>query len=170
MKTTRFKNMCLCSNKLAVWPWLCALRCTLWLAAPGTLRAQDFGIDWFAVAGGGGNSSGGDFELSATIGLSDADTSTPSGGDFAFTGGFWSIVAAVETPNSPTLSVSLDQGSVIISWPETGSASFSLEETGALGDPNSWGTVNAASQPSNGTQSVRLPLAAGNHFYRLHKP
>ena len=34
------------------------------ISIPGLLNAQDFQLDWYAVAAGGGESSGGDFELS----------------------------------------------------------------------------------------------------------
>ncbi|GAG30776.1 unnamed protein product, partial [marine sediment metagenome] len=55
--------------------------------APAAL-AQDFAIDWWTVDGGGEMfSSGGDFELSGTIGQPDAGTL--AGGDYALTGGFW---------------------------------------------------------------------------------
>ena len=142
-----------------------------WLLAPGLLNAQDFQLDWFAVAAGGGESSGGDFELSATVGQPDA--SDTAGGDFAILGGFWSVVTVVDTPAVLSLNVRLTEGSAVISWPEGGSGGFALEETDALANPSSntaWTTVNVTPQASNGTKSVRLPLASGNRFYRLHKP
>src|SRR5258708_31682327 len=110
MKTTKFKNTCLRLNGFAARPWRCAAFCALWVIVQGSLCGQDFMLDWFALAGGGGDSSGVDFELSATIGQSDADTNTLRGGDFALTGGFWSVVTVVETSNAPALSVRLDQG------------------------------------------------------------
>jgi hypothetical protein len=135
----------------------------------GMLQAQDFSLDWFGLAGGGGSSFSGELELSATIGQPEAGEMT--GGDFAIIGGFWSIVTAVEAPGQPSLSVSLAEGTVIISWPESESRDFGLEEAGVLADPSSpWIPVNAIPEVSNGTKTVRLPLAPGNHFYRLHKP
>ncbi len=157
-----------CSKKAAAAPWLRAALCAAWMLFPGLLTAQDFGIDWFATAGGGGDSSGGDFELIATIGQPDAGDLL--GGDFTITGGFWSIVTVVVTQTAPSLSVSLVQGSVIVSWPDSGSAGFVLEETAALANPSTWTPVNATVQTSDGTDSVQLPLGAGNRFYRLHKP
>ena len=50
--------------------------------------AQDFAIPWHTVDGGGWTvTSGGDFELSGTIGQPDAGSLT--GGAFTLTGGFW---------------------------------------------------------------------------------
>ena len=53
-----------------------------------TVVADDFDIDWWTIDGGGVLlSSGGDFELSGTVGQPDAGAMT--GGDFTITGGFW---------------------------------------------------------------------------------
>lgn len=133
-------------------------------------QAQDFSIDWFGLAGGGnGSSLGGDFELSATIGQPEAGGM--AGGDFSIIGGFWSIVAVEESPGSPTLSIRLSTAGVIISWPESGSAGFALEEASTLtGTASSWSSVNTIPQSSDGTISVSLHLSSGNHFYRLRKP
>jgi len=167
---TPFNNTYSRWEKFAVPPWLCAILCTLWLFVPGTLSAQDFMVDWFAVAGGGGPSSGGDFELSATIGQPEAGEM--DGGGFALLGGFWSIAGLIETPGAPSLSVSLAGGSIVISWPENGSAGFVLEETAALANPSgntTWTRSDVTPTASNGVKSARLPLGSGKHFYRLHK-
>ena len=156
---------------VAVFRWMCPVLCAAWLFVPNPLNAQEFSLDWFAIAAGGGESSGGDFELSATVGQPDAGDTL--GGDFAIIGGFWSIVTVVDTPAAISLNVSLVDGNVIISWPENESAGFALEETAALTNPSGsavWTTVNASPDTSNGTKSVRLPLVSGNRFYRLHKP
>ncbi len=59
--------------------------------------AQDFDIDWYTIDGGGEMfTTGGDFELSGTIGQPDASTTVMTGGDFALAGGFWP--GAVEEP------------------------------------------------------------------------
>jgi hypothetical protein len=129
--------------------------------------AQNFEVDWFAVASGGGNSSGGDFELDATIGQHDAGDLL--GGDFAIIGGFWSIVAVLETPGAPSLNISLASSQLVIAWPVNGSQGFALEETLALAN-SSWTPVNAPPQANNGTNTVQLPLPSGNRFYRLSKP
>ncbi|MBN2560822.1 MAG: hypothetical protein JXQ75_07825 [Phycisphaerae bacterium] len=52
--------------------------------------AQDYGIDWHTVDGGGKMwSIGGDYELGGTIGQPDAGVMT--GGTYALTGGFWAV-------------------------------------------------------------------------------
>ena len=72
------------------------MRCTLvgltfgaavvFLATSAT--ADDSNLDWYTIDSGGAMSStGGDFDLSGTIGQPDAGTM--SGGDFALAGGFW---------------------------------------------------------------------------------
>jgi len=52
--------------------------------------ADDFAIDWCTFDGGGEMfTTGGDFELSGTIGQPDASELVMTGGDFELTGGFW---------------------------------------------------------------------------------
>jgi hypothetical protein len=52
--------------------------------------ADDFTIGWWTVDGGGEMfTTGGDFELSGTVGQPDANTIVMTGGDFELTGGFW---------------------------------------------------------------------------------
>ncbi len=72
------------------------------VAAPA-LRAQNYSIDWFTIDGGGGTSTGGVFSVSGTIGQPDAGHM--SGGNYTLDGGFWGIIAAVQTPGAPTLRI-----------------------------------------------------------------
>ena len=59
--------------------------------------AQDFAVDWWTVDGGGEMfTTGGDFELSGTVGQPDANTTVMTGGDFELAGGFWPGAAAME--------------------------------------------------------------------------
>lgn len=54
------------------------------------LAAGDFTIDWWTVDGGGEMfTTGGDFELSGTIGQHDAGSVVLTGGSFELIGGFW---------------------------------------------------------------------------------
>ncbi len=63
---------------------------------PATGLAQQYSIDWYKVAGGGGISTGGEYAVSGTIGQPDASTPM-TGGNYSLTGGFWALYA-VQTP------------------------------------------------------------------------
>lgn len=53
-------------------------------------RAQTFDLSWYTIDGGGGmHATGGNFELSGTIGQPDAGA-VMTGGGFVLVGGFWS--------------------------------------------------------------------------------
>src|SRR6266446_8892605 len=58
-------------------------------------RAQQYSIDWYTIDGGGGTSTGGVYSVSGTIGQPDAGTM--SGGNYSLAGGFWGLIAAVQT-------------------------------------------------------------------------
>lgn len=58
------------------------------------MAGESFSVDWYTVdAGGVMGSTGGDFELSGTIGQPDAGA-TMTGGEFSLTGGFWAGATA----------------------------------------------------------------------------
>ena len=131
--------------------------------------AQDFILDWSVIAGGGGESSAGDFSLEATIGQPEAGVM--SAGDFELSGGFWSIIAALDTPPAPTLSLTVSGSQVELSWPSS-AGSFVLEEASTLTAPppaSPWTTMTITPQQTNGMEVVRIPLASGNRFYRLRQ-
>ena len=48
----------------------------------------DYDINKLVIANGGGNSIGGNFVVTGSIGQHDANTAS-TGGDFALSGGFW---------------------------------------------------------------------------------
>src|SRR5689334_14214846 len=92
------------------------------------LRAsgQQYSIDWFKVAGGGGTSTNGQYSLSGTIGQPDAGYM--SGGNYTLDGGFWGIVAAIQTPGAPLLRVVLTAtNTVVVAWPNP-STGFSIQQ------------------------------------------
>ena len=68
--------------------------------------AKSYSIDWYKIAGGGGSSTGGQYVVSGTIGQHDAG-GPMTGGNYSLIGGFWSIVAAIQTPGAPLLTVTL---------------------------------------------------------------
>ena len=60
------------------------------------VMANDFSLDWWTVDGGGEMwTTGGDFELSGTIGQPDASNAM-TGGDFELAAGFWAGAAEDE--------------------------------------------------------------------------
>jgi len=140
------------------------------LVLPRTLQAQIYSINWYTIGGGGGSSSGtnggASYTVTGTIGQ--PATASMSGGAYSVTGGFWSIIAAVQTTGSPLLSVVRSGTQAIISWsaPATG---FVLEQSSSL-LPNSWST-NTGTLTTNGVViSVSVPATGGYQYFRLSNP
>ncbi len=134
--------------------------------------AQNFNIDWFTVDGGGGTSTGGVYAVSGTIGQPDAGP-TMSGGSYSLVGGFWSIVAAIQTPGAPLLTITRNpaNGAVTVSWPAPADG-WVLDQTGAVASPPgaiSWSQVAFPYQTNATTISITVPSPSGNRFYRLRK-
>src|SRR5215471_6882410 len=102
---------------------LCVL---LLVGSRSALRAQNYSIDWYKVAGGGGASTGAVYSVSGTIGQSDAG-SAMSGGNYSLIGGFWALFA-VQTPGAPLLKIFLTTtNTAVVSWPAP-STGFSLQQ------------------------------------------
>jgi hypothetical protein len=74
---------------------LCGAVTALLLVAQAA--ADDFGLDWWTIDGGGDTSWSADLELTGTIGQHDAGH-TLSGGGFELTGGFWLSAAQASPP------------------------------------------------------------------------
>src|SRR2546429_2639259 len=86
--------------------------------AASRVLAQNYSIDWFTIDGGGGTSTGGVYSVSGTIGQPDAGRM--SGGNYTLDGGFWGIIAAVQTPGSPLLRVARTiTNTVLVAWPSS---------------------------------------------------
>ena len=65
-------------------------------------QGDAYTVDRHTVDGGGGTSSGGNFEIQGTIGQPDADPLQPStGGGFEVTGGFWPGLAPASPQPDP---------------------------------------------------------------------
>jgi hypothetical protein len=145
----------------------------LFLISTQNSHAQTYDISWHVIAGGGGTSSatsnGTTYSVSGTIGQ--PATSTLSGGPYSLTGGFWGIIATVQMPGSPLLSILNATGhNVVLAWPAA-STGFMLQQTSTL-TPTSWTTVSTNSFPvivNNGTNTVTLPVS-GNQYFRLVNP
>jgi hypothetical protein len=129
--------------------------------------AQQYSIDWYKVAGGGGTSTGGTYSVSGTIGQPDAGVAM-TGGNYSLTGGFWSLIAVVQTPGLPNLTITfVGPNSVIVSWPNTGS--YTLQTNNNL-STSSWIGYGSTINTANGTNSVTITPLTGNLFFRLRNP
>ncbi len=135
-------------------------------------RAQNYAVDWSITAGGGGTSTAGVYTITGSIGQPDAGRLNSS--DFTIDGGYWSIVAAIQEPGAPLLSVRLTQtNSVVISWPMTWPG-FVLLENSDLNTAN-WVQVTtpptiAVTSRTTAQKQVVVTTPIGNRFYRLRKP
>jgi len=131
-------------------------------------QAQSYSIDWFKVAGGGGTSTGGTYQVSGTIGQYDASGSL-TGGNYALTGGFWSIYA-LQTSGAPILAVTLGgPHSVVVSW-SLSATNFALVQNADLTTTN-WIPSSYPITTNGGTESITItspPL--GYLFFRLKQP
>ena len=132
------------------------------------VQAQNYSIDWHTIDGGGGTSTGGVYAVTGTIGQPDAGVPL-TGGNYALTGGFWSLLSVVQTAGAPTLTISLTtSNTALVSWPSP-STGFNLQvNTNGLGTVN-WSNAPAATD--NGTvKYLIVNPPTGNRFYRLFKP
>src|SRR6266700_3546577 len=106
---------------------------------PSAVGAQNYSIDWFTIDGGGGTSTGVVYSVSGTIGQPDAGHM--SGGNYTIDGGFWGIIAAIQTAGSPLLRVVLSRtNTVIVAWP-TAPVGFSLQQNTNVYGSNTWSSV-----------------------------
>jgi hypothetical protein len=128
------------------------------------LCAQQYSVDWYKIAGGGGTSSNGQYSVVGTIGQHDAG-GTVSGGNYSLTGGFWSLIAVVRTSGAPTLTISYSGNSVIVSWPSPATG-FVLQQNGNLSTAN-WTTSGFMVNSNSTTMSITIPSPTGNLFFRL---
>jgi hypothetical protein len=130
-------------------------------------RAQtNYTIDWYTIDGGGGTSTGGTYSVSGTIGQPDAGTM--SGGNYTLQGGFWSVIAAVQMPGAPRLTITITGPSTVtISWPYP-SLGFGLQQNGNLTTTN-WTSVGTTPVQDGDNWKVTVTPTVGNKFYRLAK-
>jgi hypothetical protein len=135
----------------------------LWQLAPA-LHAQSYSIDWYKISGGGGTSTGGTYQVSGTIGQPDAGMAM-SGGSYSLTGGFWSLIAVVQTPGLPNLGIAHSGNSVIVSWPNT--VSSTLQTNNNLASASGWNAYGGTVNTTSGTNSITISPPTGSLFFRL---
>ena len=138
------------------------------LTAP-TLHAQTFAIDWYKVSGGGGTSTGATYQVTGTIGQADA-VGAMAGGNYSLTGGFWSLISAVQTPGAPLLAIArTTTNTVVVSWPSP-STGFTLQQnTNGIATAN-WSNVVSAPADDGTTKTCVVNPPLGKCYYRLIKP
>ncbi|MBI3850316.1 MAG: hypothetical protein HY298_08515 [Verrucomicrobia bacterium] len=141
----------------------------VFLAPAIIAHAQNYSIDWFTIDGGGGTSTGGVYSVTGTIGQPDAGP-TMSGGNVSVDGGFWSIIAAVQTPGAPLLTITrTTTNTVAVSWPSP-STGFTLQQnTNGLATVN-WSNVVTTPSDDGTTKTVIVNPPTGDRFYRLKSP
>jgi len=128
--------------------------------------AQTYSIDWYKIAGGGGTSTGATYQITGTIGQPDA-SGAMTGGNYSLTGGFWSLIAVVQTAGLPNLTITHNGNMVSVSWPNT--VSCTLQQNANLALANGWGPSGYQINTTNGTNSITITAPAGNLFFRLSK-
>ena len=127
-------------------------------------QAQNYSIDWYKVAGGGGTSTGGTYQVSGSIGRHDAG-GPMTGGNFSLTGGFWALYA-VQTPGASLLRIFLTPtNTAVVAWPYP-STGWNLQQNTNLATTN-W-AMPAQTVNNNGTINyIIVNPPSGNRFYRL---
>ncbi len=131
-------------------------------------RGQSYSIDWSTLDGGGGTSTGGVYAVSGTIGQPDAGAM--SGGNYTLQGGFWGIVAAVQTPGAPLLSIfHTATNAVAVSWPSPSTGWTLQQNTNRVSSAN-WSNVTSGIQDDGTVRTLIVNPPTGNRFYRLQKP
>ncbi len=118
--------------------------------------------------GGGGTSTGGVYSVTGTIGQPDAGAM--SGGNYTLQGGFWGLIAAVQTPGAPLLSIfRTTTNTVAVSW-QSPSTGWNLQQnTNSISSAN-WSNVTSGIQDDGTNKTFVVHPPTGNRFYRLRKP
>ncbi len=152
-------------SKFAGGDWPMDLFLFMLLIASLCLRAlgQQYSVDWYKIAGGGGTSTNGQYSVSGTIGQHDAG-GPMTGGNYSLTGGFWSLIATVPTPGAPPLHITRFANTVTVYWQNV--SGWSLQQNSNLVSPANW-SASSGVTTSNGTNYLNLTSPAGNLFFRL---
>jgi len=128
--------------------------------------AQSYFIDWFTIGGGGGTSTGGVYSVSGTIGQPDAGP-TLTGGNFTLQGGLWGLIATVQTPGAPLLSISrTTTNTVAVSWPSPSTGWMLQQNTNSVASLN-WSNVTSGIADDGTAKTLTVNPPAGSRFYRL---
>jgi hypothetical protein len=139
-----------------------------WLVLSAAQAQISYSIDWFTIDGGGGTSTGGVYSVTGTVGQPDAGTM--GGGNYTVNGGFWGLIAAVQTPGAPLLSIShTTTNTVAVAWPSPSPGWLLQQNTNSVSSA-SWSNVTATIQDDGMTKLLIVNPPTGNRFFRLFKP
>jgi hypothetical protein len=139
----------------------------IWLIMPAIGFAQSYTIDWYKIAGGGGTSTGGTYQVSGTIGQPDANGAM-AGGNYSVTGGFWALINVVQMPGVPNLLIVPNgANSVKILWPDPATNTYTLQQNANLAAPTNWAATGYSITNGFGTNFCTITPPAGNLFFQL---
>jgi hypothetical protein len=128
--------------------------------------AQNYSISWYKIAGGGGTSTNGTYQVAGTVGQPDA-SGPMTGSAYSMTGGFWSLISVVQSSGMPTLYISGSGNTVTVSWQNV--PGCTLQQNCDLTVPAGWGTCGYSCTTSNGTNYVNITNPTGSLYFRLRK-
>jgi len=141
----------------------CLLISTFCLCA----SAQDYTNKWSTVNGGGRTSTGGVYTVTGTAGQPDAGVMRA--GEYTVNSGFWGLIAVVQTPGAPPLSIRHGGSSnVLVCWPYP-SESYGLQQCTNLTTANWAADASVPAHVGNEWQ-VTVSPPVGKRYYRLQKP
>jgi hypothetical protein len=144
----------------------CFLSILIGLSASAALA--QYSIDWHTIAEGGGTSTGAVYSVSGTI--RQPDPGKMSGGGYTIDGGSWGIVAAVQTPEAPLLSIALTTtNTVAVFWPSH-STGFVLQQNTNGATSVNWSNVIITPADDGATKTIIENPPVGNRFFRLVRP
>jgi hypothetical protein len=158
------RNSKLIPHPKQVWPfWLC-----LGLLVTSFQAWGQYAINWATIDGGGGTSAGGVYSVTGTVGQPDAGSL--SGGKFTIQGGFWGVIAAVQTPGAPLLSIiHTATNTVAVTWSSTPAGWTLQQNTNSISSVN-WSNVTTVIGDDGTTKTFIVYPPAGIRFYRLKSP
>lgn len=144
-----------------------ALFVSLLSLRPFTAAAQNYSIDWYKIAGGGGTSTGGTYSVSGTIGQPDAG-GPMTGGNYSLTGGFWALIQLVQSPGAPTLYLTSAGKVVTVFWQNV--SGWNLHQNPNLTTPIASWAASGLPTLVGSTNYLSLTNPAGNLYFRLTNP
>ena len=142
---------------------LCVL---LVLAALATKASAQYQITQWTIDSGGGQSSGGGYILTGSIGHPAGGTAASA--TYRLLSGFYGIVALAPSEGGPRLRIATTAREVILAWPAA-AKDYQLQEAASLTNPV-WNDVRQTAQLVGEEYPVRVPWQIGDRYFRLRKP